>query len=228
MKTAKEIEEINNYRLFPNILGYDYLHLNKLVSVLRNRINKHLEGKKKLIILDIGCGTKPYYPLFKKYAKKYIGLDMVKEKTVDVIGSIDKIPFPDNSFDVCLCTQVLEHVPDPPKSIQEIYRVLKKDGLIFLSTHGIWEKHDSCDYWRFTDESLKMLFDKFSDIKIINNGNSILVAFQIINLTLSRIFKRPFSYFLKPIYLFNNILGKLLDRFGDQRLTINYLVVARK
>jgi SAM-dependent methyltransferase len=50
-----------------------------------------------------------------------------------VVGSADALPFDDRSFDVVVCSQVLEHVPDWSTAISEMVRVLRPGGLLFLA-----------------------------------------------------------------------------------------------
>ena len=50
-----------------------------------------------------------------------------------VIGSVLEIPFDDNYFDVALCTEVIEHTPDPRKAVNELARVTKKNGIILIT-----------------------------------------------------------------------------------------------
>jgi SAM-dependent methyltransferase len=52
---------------------------------------------------------------------------------IDLVSDIASIPEPDNSFDVVLCTEVLEHVPDPLAAIREFSRLIKPGGLIILT-----------------------------------------------------------------------------------------------
>lgn len=47
----------------------------------------------------------------------------------DVKADICNLPFEDNSYDVILCNHVLEHIPDDTKAMQELYRVLKPNGM---------------------------------------------------------------------------------------------------
>lgn len=100
-------------------------------------------GKGKL--LDIGCGggmiaeSLPYY-----YPKGNIyGCDVSKTTIVYAIrlgsGKVKyaqiknkRFPYKDNIFDVCICLDVLEHVPDIDYFLNEAKRVLKKDGKFFL------------------------------------------------------------------------------------------------
>ena len=48
--------------------------------------------------------------------------------------NIQNTPFKDNSVDIVVCTETLEHVPDMQRAINECYRILKKNGYIFIST----------------------------------------------------------------------------------------------
>ena len=51
-------------------------------------------------------------------------------------ASIEDLPFPDASFDVVVANHMLYHVPDLPKALQEVRRVLKPDGRFFAATNG--------------------------------------------------------------------------------------------
>ncbi|GAG75294.1 unnamed protein product, partial [marine sediment metagenome] len=108
--------------------------------------------------------------------------------------------------------------------IQEVYRVLKKKGLLILSTHGVWFKHGQ-DYWRWTDLGLrKMLAPFFREVEIKCCGSTLLALFQILNLYASRL---PFGK--SPLYFVNNVLGQWLNKiYHDDELVINYFVIARK
>jgi len=52
---------------------------------------------------------------------------------IDIIGDIIDIPEDDDSFDVILCTEVFEHIPDPVLAIAEFQRLLKKDGVLIIT-----------------------------------------------------------------------------------------------
>jgi SAM-dependent methyltransferase len=109
-------------------------------------------------ILDAGCGDKPYYPFFAERASEYVGVD-ANHPAADLHGSLESLPVKDASFDVVLCTQVLEHADDPAQVVRELRRVVKPGGRVLASTHGIQVYHpDPVDLWRWTHEGLRRLF----------------------------------------------------------------------
>ena len=74
-----------------------------------------------LRVLDVGCGVKPYYPFFVD-AASYVGVDVQENPHADMHGAAEALPIEDGSFDVVLCTQVLEHVDDPAAAVRELDR----------------------------------------------------------------------------------------------------------
>ena len=212
--------------LNPRIWYKSYLVLTELAKSLKMSIISEIPPEKKdNVILDIGCGTKPYYKLFKHLTKSYIGIDIEKNPDIDIICDAAYLPFKDDSFTIVISTQVLEHVQKPDSVISEAYRILKKKGVVFLSTHGVWSKYGKTDYWRWTDSGLHLLFSKYSDVHVICNGGAILCFFQLINLYISVL---PFGK--RILWLISNILGGLFDKIYrcEKYLIINYLVTGKK
>lgn len=92
-------------------------------------------------VLDVGAGTAPYKGLFSHC--KYETQDFVQYEgykgsegqyaQIDYVSDITAIPVPDESFDVILCTEVLEHVPYPIESLKEMVRVTKPGGRLFIT-----------------------------------------------------------------------------------------------
>lgn len=93
-------------------------------------------------ILDVGAGSSPFRPYFSHC--EYRAHDFAKLSNsqlwsgrgyapLDYVSDIESIPVEDNSFDVILCTEVLEHVPEPIQAIKEISRILKPQGLLIMT-----------------------------------------------------------------------------------------------
>jgi SAM-dependent methyltransferase len=109
-------------------------------------------------VLDVGSGIKPYYPFFEPYVRKYVGVDS-DNPAADLQGTVEELPVPDASFDLVLCTQVLEHCDDPAQAVRELRRVTAPGGRVLASTHGVQMYHPSPgDYWRWTHAGLERLF----------------------------------------------------------------------
>jgi SAM-dependent methyltransferase len=121
-----------------------------------------------LRVLDVGCGVKPYYPFFAS-AASYVGVDVQENPGADVHGPVEALPLEDASFDVVLCTQVLEHVDDPAAAVRELHRVTAPGGRVLASTHGVMVYHPNpVDLWRWTHTGLERLFGvcEWADVRV--------------------------------------------------------------
>jgi len=96
-------------------------------------------------VIDVGCGEGYMLSLLPK-AKKIVGLDISKvalnrakkflqdRKEIElVLGDAQGLRFEDNSFDVAICSETLEHVPNPRAVIKELHRILKQNGNLVVS-----------------------------------------------------------------------------------------------
>ena len=136
---------------------------NALADWLRAQAEE-LRGGARVRILDVGCGPKPYYPFFADVASEYVGADVVENPVAELRGPVEALPVEDASFDVVLCTQVLEHCDDPAQAVRELRRVTAPGGRVLASTHGVQVYHPSpVDYWRWTHEGLRRLFEQNAD-----------------------------------------------------------------
>jgi SAM-dependent methyltransferase len=130
-----------------------------LVRWLREQADDAYRTIGRYRVLDVGCGTKPYAPLFLPHADSYVGVDPVDNPKAELKGSVEAIPVEDASFDVVLCNQVLEHCDDPVKAVSELRRVTAPGGRVLATTHGVMPYHPSpTDYWRWTHAGLEKLF----------------------------------------------------------------------
>ena len=113
------------------------------------------------LLLDAGCGNKPYKGIFADKVEKHVGLDIgsaLVNETLDVYGHIMDLPFKDESFSAILCTEALQCVPAPQKVLLEFLRVLKKNGVLILTTTQMWHITNApYDCYRYTEYGLKYL-----------------------------------------------------------------------
>ncbi|MDR3574523.1 MAG: class I SAM-dependent methyltransferase [Anaerolineaceae bacterium] len=136
-----------------------YLAQHELWSLIESE-GFQLTGK----LLDVGCGHKPYQSLL-RCINEYIGLDVPSSMhgldQVDVIGTSMSLPFMENCFDSLLCTEVLEHVPEPMAALREMARVAKTGGLLLLSAPLSEQLHEEpYDFYRYTCHGLIYLLNK--------------------------------------------------------------------
>ncbi len=98
-------------------------------------------------LLDAGAGGMRYKPFCAHL--KYVSQDLcqytgrgdgqgLQSETwdtsgIDIVSDITAIPEPDGSFDAILCSEVLEHIPEPTRALDEFARLLKPGGILILT-----------------------------------------------------------------------------------------------
>lgn len=102
---------------------------------------------------------------------------------VDFAADVSDMPFENDSFDLVLCTQVLEHVKDPQKVCNELARVVKPGGYVFLTTPQSSPLHNlPWNFFNFTNLGLRLLFDA-SGLTVMREqpqgGHFALLAFEL-------------------------------------------------
>ena len=101
-------------------------------------------------VLDVGAGHQPFRA-FLPADTDYLALDVVPMTGNQVVASALALPFREATFEGVLCTEVLEHVPEPAQALAEIYRVLKPGGRAYITVPMTWGLHyEPHDYYRFT------------------------------------------------------------------------------
>lgn len=110
------------------------------------------------LTLDIGAQNGPYAGYF----PNRIALDVRPGHGVRILGDAQALGIAGAAFDVVLCTEVLEHLPEPQRAIDEMHRVLKPGGTLLLTTRFLFPIHDAPhDYFRFTKYGLRHLLRRF-------------------------------------------------------------------
>jgi SAM-dependent methyltransferase len=165
---------INIIRRINRFLRTDAIPYRLLLEAVR-RAGRFSSG----VLLDVGCGSKPYRHVFEDSVDRYIGLDLTPDfrkgvslarpvgmpKIVrkmigysqrqppmpDIVANALALPFKSNSVDTLLASELIEHIADPGVFLSEARRVLKDGGVLILTAPFVWFYHESpCDYLRFT------------------------------------------------------------------------------
>ena len=206
-------------------------------------------------VLDVGAGSCPYRTLFAHCDYRTQDFTSLQDDQlryggygrIDYVCDAAAIPVEDGSFDAVICTEVLEHVPEPIPVVHELGRVLRPGGRLILTAplgSGIHQEPyhfygGYTPYWyqRFLDEA------GFTDIKVESNGGFYRhygqesLRFVVMTRPLApgipawlTVAGAPLWLILAPILgLLLPALGALLDRFDvERRFTIGYHITASK
>lgn len=208
------------------------------------------QSNQDAVLLDVGCGMKPYRHLFP--AEKYLGIDIEggghssSQKTVDKFFDGEHIPYRENEFDIVISTQVFEHALNLNGLMKEISRVLKSDGILFVTAPLVWHEHEiPYDFRRFTKFGLQELLTEhnFKVITIRPTTGIFATCGQLFSAFLSESFARlvdilPVKFRLKyplnklfillicfPVQVISLILDLIFFKRG---ITLDYVAIAQK
>lgn len=216
--------------------GHNWLIYRVIDPALEARVRRYASG----ILLDIGCGTKPYAAMARPSITRHIGIDYPGTRhggdAVDIWGVAYDLPVGRGRIDCVLCTDVLEHLNEPSQAVAEAFRVLKPGGYAIYTVPLFWHLHEQPhDYYRYTRYGLEHIFRKSGfEIVEIQALSGFAVTFgQALVYYLYRLRK---GGRLNPLWWIVPILGHVIqavalllnrvDRTAD--FTVEYLLVARK
>ncbi|HXT84036.1 MAG TPA: class I SAM-dependent methyltransferase [Verrucomicrobiae bacterium] len=179
-------------------------------------IEQFVNNKKKIDLLDIGCGTGNFIASLDKSKYNAVGIErdkteyqIAKEKNITVYCSdILRQNFEDRKFDVITLWHVVEHIPEPHKLLKKIRKLLKKDGIVILTTPN----SDALGFkiakekWFHLDAPRHIILYSKKGMKILGSKND----FKLIK-TFSQTFEFPLDlfwslkqskkkYFMYPLY----------------------------
>ncbi len=137
-------------------------------------------------VLDVGAGDAPYRELFKHV--NYMTSDWAESMhpgatAADVIAPADALPLEDETFQLVVCTEVLEHVPEPSAALSEFFRLLQPGGRLALTVPFVWELHElPHDYYRYTEPGLRYLLGKagFANVEITARSDGFTTLAQLL------------------------------------------------
>lgn len=206
---------------------YSFEKINWWYSAKRDLFYLILKGlnRKFNSSLDIGCGVGSNFNVLKKFSSNVQGIDYsskalsyCRKKAYDGLQKMnaERLEFKDNSFDLVLCSDVLEHLDDR-KAVSEIFRILKPGGIFLFSVPAhnyLWGPTDiiSRHKKRYEKSELRNLVKKFKIIKL-SYWNFLAFFPNLLFITLSSLFRKSKpknTLELIPKSL-NKLLCKLLE-----------------
>jgi len=210
-------EKINRQRTSPRIFDYAYLMLrNNLMTFKRfvQLVNARAgeRNKQPLRVLDVGCGFKPWRKFFNTDIL-YAGIDFsAKCSAADAVAAAEHIPFPAQSFDAIICSEMLEHSRHPESVIGELRRISKPGALLFISSPFFFPEHGApYDFQRLTRY---FYLDEFKNDQIVHLAeatSSFGTACVCMNLAIESSIFHIFVGFKHFIYTLLNLTGICAD-----------------
>jgi SAM-dependent methyltransferase len=154
MGQTRAQRSLGRRRLYPSWWDHNRSTLAPLRRSVERSLAERLGVVKGQVVVDLGCGDRPYEPLFVKYGCRYVGCDLGEDAEVR-IEPARPVALADGCADGVVSFQVLEHVWDLDWYLGECRRLLKPGGWLLLSTHGSWLYHPHpTDYRRWTRDGL--------------------------------------------------------------------------
>lgn len=141
-------------------------------SFYQEHLGKYAAGK----LIDLGCGTVPFYGLYKDLVSEITCVDWPnsthKNQYLDFEYDLNQpFPFLDAQFDTIIISEVLEHIANPELIWSEMTRILKPYGKIILSVPFFYKIHEAPhDYYRYTEFALKNFAAK-NNLKVLELKN---------------------------------------------------------
>jgi SAM-dependent methyltransferase len=182
----------------------------------------HLAGD----LLDAGSGSDPYR-VYCKHVRRKVNCDYSGARgPVDFISTATQLPVADESFDSILCTEVLEHVPDPARTWVEFHRVLRPAGHVLLSTPMYWPPHElPFDFYRYPEHGLRWMAAQagFTVEALFPRGGAWALWGQVTLHVMSHYF--PLGWQRR---VWNKTILRLDQWRCNPQLTLGWTVLARK
>jgi SAM-dependent methyltransferase len=119
-------------------ISQEQLARNALYENISERVNYLLKDHSSIRLLEAGCGSATYVNF--KQVIESVGIDISKEQLArnafikeKIHGDIQTFPLPLEEFDVVICWDVLEHLPDPMMALKNFFKTLRKRGILILA-----------------------------------------------------------------------------------------------
>ena len=219
-----------------SVWKFHWLANHKILAALR-RARAHARGE----LLDVGCGSRPFEPLFQGRVTRYWGVDLSRspylgDRAPDAFARAERLPFRDASFDTVLGLSMTTYFPEPERLVGELARVTRPGGTLLLEFTQMAPLHDEPnDYFRFTRYGAAALLERagFEPVEFIPIGGLWARVGLSMTEALNRINRGPTRVLtelpVRVLYVAIHLVFEAMDRvFFTRREVLANLVVARR
>ncbi len=146
--------------------------------ILANQVLAQWKDEMYGVVLDLACGQMPSYRRFLGLTTnprvRLVGIDYSHAYRPTVVADLKTpLPFKDGVADVVIVSSFLYIVAEPRALLYEVKRVLKQNAILLLTAPLVYPfSPEPTDYWRFTEEALRLLLDQtgFADTSVLPIG----------------------------------------------------------
>ena len=189
------------------IINSDYLPINHLKEFIASiPADAH--------VVELGSGNR-------RLTSNIINIDLFQFPNVDIIADIARTPLKSASIDYLVLDAVLEHVPEPHKVVDEIFRIMRPGGRIYCLTPFVYPYHGyPYNYFNFSKDALEFLFRNFAScsVEIARGPTSAITHLLSEYVAIALCGKSNMRYtFWKGLSLVPIFLLKYLDKLWDSK-----------
>ena len=210
MKIKKTVKDLIYGKNIKTIKNYKYLA-------------DHLKKDSKILIIGggtIGSGADKFFSICQKKAIQIDSIDVYFSQNITAIADAHYLPFENESYELVIIQAVLEHVINPNRVVDEIYRILANNGIVYAETPFMQCVHEGpYDFTRFSHSGHRWLFKKFKEISSGAHHGAFSSSLFILSYAISGLIRSKAIGILIRI-LFTR-LSKFLDYINDYKSNID-------
>ena len=198
---GKNIQTIKNYKYLANNLKKD----------------------SKILIIGggtIGSGADDFFSICKKKAIKIDSIDVYFSHNITAIADAHYLPFENESYELVIIQAVLEHVINPNRVVEEIYRILANNAIVYAETPFMQCVHEGpYDFTRFSHSGHRWLFKKFKEISSGAHHGAFSSSLFILSYAISGLMRnRTIGIIIRILF---TRFSKFLDLINDEKSNID-------
>lgn len=168
-------------KIWKALHGYSFMKKKLSTKNLVKLCREYASDKKTLVIHSEDVDYKPYFPNGYAVTKRP---DKPADMHVDLFYR-DLANIAPESYELVLCTGLLEHVPDPQRLIDDMKRILTPGGKLVISASAVFSFHECPnDYYHFTPFSFRELFKDWTKIEMLRGSSQ---PFDTLSILLQRV-----------------------------------------